>query len=187
MKLPAPLAIPILCSLAATILAFLVLFAGNHPNFMEDAHVIMLNTSSLGKDLVPTATTGSGGSDKPTSTGSACGDLPGILGKGCSAAASAVGSVATQAAGAFSDVEGDIADKLAAKLGIKQFYSLHVMDACEGNFEPNATARDAGYNVSSCTAPLKTGKHERNDRLFNTHLVLWRGERNGTLTVGEQK
>lgn len=155
MKFHAPLAVPILCSLAATVLAFLVLFAGNSPNFMEDAHIIMLNTSSLGKDLTATATTGG---NKPTSTDSACGDLPGFLGKGCSAAASAVGSAATQAAAALGDLGDDIADKLAAKLGIKEFYSLHVLDACEGDFAPNATAPDAGYNVSSCTQPLKTGK-----------------------------
>jgi hypothetical protein len=155
MKFHAPLALPILCSLAATIIAFLLLFAGKSPNFMENAHIIMLNTSSLGKNLVPSATSDS---DKPTSTDSACSGLPGFLGKGCSAATSAVGSAATQAAGVFSDVENDIADKLAAKLGIKEFYSLHVMDACEGDFSPNATASDAGYNVSSCTEPLKTGK-----------------------------
>lgn len=156
MKLHIPLAIPIICSLAATILAFLILFAGKSPNFMEDAHMIMLNTSSLGKNLVPTAT--SGGGDKPTTTSDGCNGLPGFLAKGCSAATSAVGSVATQAAGVLSDVENDIADKLAAKLGIKQFYSLHVMDSCEGDFSPNATATDAGYNVSSCTEPLKTGR-----------------------------
>ncbi|OIW32207.1 hypothetical protein CONLIGDRAFT_572961 [Coniochaeta ligniaria NRRL 30616] len=157
MKLHIPLAVPILCSLAATILAFLVLFAGKSPNFMEDAHIIMLNTSSLGKNLVPTAT--SGGGDQPSTTSSECSGLPGFLAKGCSAATSAVGSVATEAAGFFSDVENDIADKLAAKLGIKEFYSLHVMDACEGDFSPNATATDAAYNVSSCTEPLKTAQY----------------------------
>lgn len=156
MKLHMPLALPIICSLAATILAFLLVFAGKSPNFMEDAHIIMLNTSSLGKNLVPTAT--SGGGDKPTSTDGSCGGLGGFLGKACGAATSAVGSVATQAAGVLGDVEGDIADKLAAKLGIKEFYSLHVMDACEGDFTPNVTAADAKYNVSSCTEPLKTGK-----------------------------
>lgn len=157
MKLHVPLALPILCSLAATILAFLVLFAGKSPNFMEDAHIIMLNTSSLGKNLIPTATSGG---DKPTTTGDgACDGLPGFLAQGCSAATSVVGSAATEAAGVLGDIEGDIADKLAAKLGIKEFYSLHVMDACEGDFSPNATASDAGYNVSSCTAPLKTGEY----------------------------
>ena len=157
-KLRAPLALPILCSLAATILAFLVLFAGKSPNFMEDSHIIMLNTSSLGKNLVPTATTSGGGDGTPTATDSACSKLPGVLGKGCSAATSAAGSAATQAAGAFNDVGNDIADKLADKLGIKEFYSLHVTDACEGVFEPNATAPGAGYNVSSCTKALKTGR-----------------------------
>jgi hypothetical protein len=69
-----------------------------------------------------------------------------------------VGAAETKVAGVLAGVEDDIADKLAAKLGIKQFYSLHVMDSCEGDFSPNATAKNAGYNVSSCTKPLKTGK-----------------------------
>ncbi|KAB5572552.1 SUR7 protein [Coniochaeta sp. 2T2.1] len=157
MKLHFPLALPIICSLAATILTFLVLFAGNKPNFMEDAHIIMLNTSSLGKDLVPTPTSGDG--DKPTSTDSSDCGLPGFLGKVCGGATSAVGSVATQAADALDDVADDIADKLADKLGIKEFYSLHVMDACEGDFTPNVTTPGAGYNVTNCTEPLKTAQY----------------------------
>ena len=154
MKLHIPLALPIICSLAATVLAFLVLFAGKSPNFMEDAHIIMLNTSSLGKNLVSTATSGG---DKPTSTDDACSKF-GVFDKACSSATSAVASAASEVAGVLDDIGDDIADQLAAKLGIKEFYSLHVMDSCEGDFTPNATAKDAGYNVSSCTQPLKTGK-----------------------------
>lgn len=155
MKLHIPLAVPIICSVVSMILAFLVLFAGKSPNFMEDAHIIMLNTSKLGKNLVPTATSGG---DQPTSTGDGCG-VGGFLGKICGSATSAVASAATEAAGVLGDIENDIADKLAAKLGIKEFYSLHVMDACEGDFTPNATAKDAGFNVTSCTEPLKTAQY----------------------------
>ncbi len=58
----------------------------------------------------------------------------------------------------LASAEDDIADKLADDLGIKQFYSLHAMDTCEGYFTPNATTPGAGYNVTNCTAPLQTGK-----------------------------
>lgn len=44
-----------------------------------------------------------------------------------------------------------MADKLAQELGIKQWYSLHLMDMCEGTYSPNATFKKAHYNISSCS------------------------------------
>jgi len=46
---------------------------------------------------------------------------------------------------------GDVADKLAKELGIKQWYSLHLMDMCEGTYAPNATEKGAALNVSTCS------------------------------------
>lgn len=46
---------------------------------------------------------------------------------------------------------GDAADKLASELGIKQWYSMHMLDMCEGTYTPNATATSAQLNVTSCT------------------------------------
>lgn len=78
-----------------------------------------------------------------------------------SAATSAVGdakSAASSAAGdalsALSDIENDIADQLAKKLGIKEFYSIHLVDLCYGDFEPNATDPHATFNVTNCTTPF---------------------------------
>lgn len=48
------------------------------------------------------------------------------------------------------------ADDMAAVLGISEFYSLHVMNVCEGTFAPNATADGAWRNVSSCTMQLNS-------------------------------
>ncbi|KAL1893122.1 hypothetical protein Sste5346_006554 [Sporothrix stenoceras] len=48
------------------------------------------------------------------------------------------------------------ADDMAAVLGISEFYSLHVMNVCEGTFAPNATADGAWRNVSSCTVQLNS-------------------------------
>ena len=53
--------------------------------------------------------------------------------------------------GDLQSFENDVADKLASKLGIKQWYSLHLMDMCEGTYAPNATAKKAHYNTSSCS------------------------------------
>ncbi|CAK7264469.1 hypothetical protein SEPCBS119000_001002 [Sporothrix epigloea] len=46
------------------------------------------------------------------------------------------------------------ADNMAGVLGISEFYSLHVMNVCEGTFAPNATATGAWRNVTSCTIQL---------------------------------
>jgi len=46
---------------------------------------------------------------------------------------------------------GDYANKFATELGIKQWYSMHLMDMCEGTYTPNATASGAKLNVTSCT------------------------------------
>lgn len=54
----------------------------------------------------------------------------------------------------FNDIRGDVADKLAEKLGIHQFYNLHMTDMCMGDYTPKPTAEDAKKNVSSCT-PVK--------------------------------
>lgn len=56
--------------------------------------------------------------------------------------------------GEFDDIRDDVADKLAEKLGIHQWYSLHMMDMCMGTYTPKPTAEDAKQNVSSCT-PMK--------------------------------
>ena len=44
-----------------------------------------------------------------------------------------------------------MADKLAAELGIHQWYSLHLMDLCEGSYSPNATEKGAKKNVTKCS------------------------------------
>lgn len=54
-------------------------------------------------------------------------------------------------ANALGDLENEIADKLAETLGIEEWYSLHLMDMCQGYYTPNATSKGAGFNVSSCT------------------------------------
>ena len=53
--------------------------------------------------------------------------------------------------GEINDLTGNIADELADTLGISEWYSLHVMDACEGSYKPNATSPGAGLNVTNCT------------------------------------
>jgi len=122
----------------------LCLFAGHKPSFMEDYHILTLNRSTLGHDLIPTPTTDSGSTATATSIGSffsalahnVTGELEGELG---------------ELEGDLNDIVGDVADKLATELGIHQWYSLHLMDLCEGMYKPNATSKDAHKNVTHCT------------------------------------
>ncbi|KAK0630249.1 actin cortical patch SUR7/pH-response regulator pali [Bombardia bombarda] len=146
--------IPIVASVAAFVLVLLALIAGTSPGRMEDYDIITFNTSSLGKNLVNTATT----DDKPTTTTSGlCDDFSGILGKACATATSAAGSVESDVLSALNDIGNDIADKLADELGIHEFYSLHTLSICEGDFSPNATSQDPGRNVTRCHNGLKGG------------------------------
>ncbi|KAI8623443.1 actin cortical patch SUR7/pH-response regulator pali [Xylariaceae sp. FL1651] len=148
-QMRAAVGIPI--AVVTLVLTALALTAGNNPGFMEDYHILLLNTSTLGQNLIPTPT--SGGSDpSPTS----CGPLRGALGNFCAGATAAVGSAVSSGLAELSSIEDEIADKLAKEIGVQQWYSLHVMDVCQGNFAPNATTSGAEYNVTSCTQPLKT-------------------------------
>ncbi|KAK8042695.1 hypothetical protein PG994_013178 [Apiospora phragmitis] len=131
---------PLIFSAAAFALTLVAVFAGSKPGQMEDYHIISINMSDFGHDLVPTPT--SGGSD-PTST-----DQGGIGGFFSSVVATIESSIGDELNG----IGNDIADKLSAEIGISQWYSLHVMNACEGDYAPNATSPGAWFNQTNCTA-----------------------------------
>ncbi|KAI1461567.1 hypothetical protein F4805DRAFT_237903 [Annulohypoxylon moriforme] len=130
---PLAVIVPLILSIAGFVLAMLALFAGSGPQqqALEDYHLIAINMSDFGHDLIPSST--SSGS-QPTSTSSIWDDIEGAI------------------TDELNDIVGDIADELSQKLGISQWYSLHVMTACEGNFAPNATSQGAWYNTTNCTA-----------------------------------
>lgn len=88
---------------------------------------------------------------------------------GATRASSAVASAVTSAVGAaesglahlvsearaeLETIQGDLADELSAKLGLQQWYAVHLTDLCYGNFTPNATAANATWGASNCTAPF---------------------------------
>ena len=49
------------------------------------------------------------------------------------------------------DLVGGAVDDVADALGISDWYSIHVMNACEGNFESNSNASSTSLNTTSCT------------------------------------
>ncbi|TVY84805.1 hypothetical protein LSUE1_G000825, partial [Lachnellula suecica] len=132
--------IPMACAIVGFVLSMLCLFAGHKKGFMEEYHIITLNTSTLGHNLLDTS------SATTTSSGAA-------------ATATSIGSFLTGIEHNITDtIEGDIngiinnvADKLAKELGIEQWYSLHLMDSCEGTYAPNATEKGADLNITTCS------------------------------------
>ncbi|KAH7391529.1 actin cortical patch SUR7/pH-response regulator pali [Cadophora sp. MPI-SDFR-AT-0126] len=137
---------PLACAIVGFVLSMLCLFAGSKKNFMEDYNIITLNTSTLGHNIL--------GSDDPSATTTA------------SAAAATATSTADKIGDWFTDIKdnvtdtiedefndlvADVADKLAQELGIRQWYSLHLLDMCEGYYKPNATAKGASKNITSCS------------------------------------
>jgi len=56
--------------------------------------------------------------------------------------------------GEVDGIVADVADKLTAELGIKPWYSMHLMNMCEGTYTTSAA-----MNVSSCTYPRAMCMH----------------------------
>jgi hypothetical protein len=96
-----------------------------------------LNTSSLGKNLLNATQTSSAPQTKPTSI--------------TTWLTNTIQNITNDIEDTLTAIENNIADKLAAELGIKQWYSFHLTDMCEGNFSPNATTPGAGLNISQCS------------------------------------
>jgi len=131
---------PLACAIIGFVLSLLCLLAGHKPGFMEDYAIVTLNTSTLGHELIPT-TTSSGA--QPTATGFFSGIWHNIT--------TEVGNLTAEIEGELDGIIGDVADKLAAELGIKQWYSLHILDFCEGTYAPNATEKGAHKNGTKCS------------------------------------
>lgn len=128
---------PLLLAIVAFVLSMLCLFAGHKKGFMEDYHIITLNTSTLGHNLIPSSTNDDGPTPTSTSLGSFFSNL--------------ADDTADKVTDELNDIVNDVADELADKLGIHEWYSLHLMDMCYGEYKPNTTAPGASKNITRCT------------------------------------
>lgn len=135
----------LLCATAALILTFLCLFAGSSKTFLSSGDLLTVNMSRLGHGVgdIFNTTDGNGGL-LSNFVNSVEGDLNKLL--------------------------DDITSDIAASLNISDFYSVHIMNYCEGTFTPNASlAAENGThvheNVTFCS-PKSAAFH------FNiTHVV----------------
>jgi len=135
---------PLACAIMGFVLSMLCLLAGHKRGFMEDYHVITLNTSTLGHELIPTPTSDSDNAPTPTSIGSFFSSL-------AHNATEVIEGELGNLVDDLNEIVGEVADKLAGELGISQWYSFHLLDMCEGTYKPNATAKGANKNITHCT------------------------------------
>ncbi|KAK0632654.1 actin cortical patch SUR7/pH-response regulator pali [Immersiella caudata] len=163
-----PIGIPIVASLAAFILILLALLAGSRPGFMEEYDLIAFNTSGLGQNLINIGND----NDEPTPTDSSlCDGIGGFLGRTCTSATAAIDSLQSDIADRVNDIGNEVADELAERLGIHEFYSLHALTICEGDYAPNATTPGADRNVTECHKGFTEG--------YNISVLLDHGLRVG--------
>lgn len=123
--------IPVLCCTAALILSFLCLFAGHKQDFMEDYHLLTLNTSMIGENLI--------NETRSTDTSNPLTNLINSIGN------------------SGSEIINDAIGEVTQRLGIEDFYSAHMLNYCEGQYTPaeaaNATISesDISKNVTDCS------------------------------------
>ncbi|KAJ4307841.1 hypothetical protein N0V94_009592 [Neodidymelliopsis sp. IMI 364377] len=121
--------IPALCCVAALILSFLCLFAGHKRGFMEDYHLLTLNTSLVGQTLL----------DENSSSSNPLLNL--------------LNEIPNSIASTINDKIGEVTEEL----GIQDWYSAHMLNYCEGQYTPaevaNATVSqgDIHKNVTGCS------------------------------------
>ena len=121
--------IPALLCVAALVLSFLCLFAGHKKNFMEDYHVLTLNTSMLGQGVLDSD------SDNPITNLLSGVDLPDSI----------------------TDKIDEGINTVTERLGIEDFYSAHILNYCYGGYTPIETANatvdqdEISKNVTGCT------------------------------------
>ncbi|CAG9988243.1 unnamed protein product [Clonostachys byssicola] len=127
--------VPLVLSTIGLILAALSLSAGHKKGFMEEYALARVNVSRIGYDIIKASDTNkihdSGGfldiiKDLWDDTKHA------IIDK-------------------LNDLIGGTVDELADKLGISNWYSVHVMNGCQGSFQPNGTVKSASLQTTNCS------------------------------------
>lgn len=73
--------------------------------------------------------------------------------------ANAISSVLAEVKDEMEKIEDELADELASLLGIHEWYSIHLIDLCYGNFTPKTTSPNATMAVMNCTVPFDFSKY----------------------------
>jgi len=129
--------LPAALSIVGMILSALALFAGHEKGFMEEYAIARLNVSMIGQDLI---SSDSASENEDDGDGGFLDDIQ-----------DTIGDVKDSVVDEVNDLVGGAVDDVANALGISDWYSIHVMDACEGQYKPNATADSTSLNITDCT------------------------------------
>ncbi|KAF7547555.1 hypothetical protein G7Z17_g7641 [Cylindrodendrum hubeiense] len=152
---------PVILSLGACILSALSLFAGFQKGFMEDYAIARINTSQLGQNMIDLT------SNENTTKTARNSILDTVTDKWKEITDEVTGTVED----GLNTVTGDVVDGLAEAIGISEWYSLHVLNFCEGFFTPNASNPSAGFNITSCTSPAPGQRFELSN-ILNAELEV---------------
>ncbi|KAL7789484.1 actin cortical patch SUR7/pH-response regulator pali [Trichoderma ceciliae] len=156
--------IPLILSFVAFVLTNLALFAGHQQGFMEDYAVMRLNTSMLGQDTFQS----DGKSDSSNDSNDDDDDDDESL---FDRLKDKVHDLGDDAKGKISEITGDIIDDIADELGISDWYSIHIMNACQGFFGANATTTHFKLNVTNCTQSSPSNRFNLTE-VLNQELSL---------------
>lgn len=113
-----------LLAIAALVLSLLCLFAGSTRSFLQSGDLLTLNISRIGQGSAFNTSDGNGG---------------------------AFDTLVNDIQGDLNDLIDNAADDVANALNLADFYSLHIMNYCDGFFEPNATAKNSHRNTTFCS------------------------------------
>lgn len=130
---------PILALGIALVLAFLCTFAGTNKDMLEYYDILTLNTSRIAVDIFNTTTEDNEpkhmDSDNPfTNFLNDVGDE--------------IHNATDSAKAEIEEALNNVVQSFAKSLGLRDFYSLHVLNHCQGYFHPNGTS---SRNVTYCT------------------------------------
>lgn len=114
------------------------------------------DVTSVGGEAASAVT--SAGSDVTSAAAGVASTVESEASKVTSLVAGAVSSVLNEVKDEMEKIEDELADKLADLLGIHEWYSIHLIDLCYGNFTPKTTAPNATMAVTNCTAPFDYSK-----------------------------
>lgn len=124
----------------ALILSFLCTFAGSNNDMLEYYDILTINTSRIAVDIFNT-TSDDDDNDKHPHSDNPFTNFFNDVGD-------EIHNVTESAQENIEEALNDAIQSFAKSLGLRDFYSLHVLDHCEGYFHPNGTT---SRNVTHCS------------------------------------
>ena len=166
-------AFPILCFVVALILSCLCTFAGTNHDMLEEYSLFTLNTSRLGVQYFEEHKPKTPSPSNNHNSGNFFTQL-------IHNATAKVENLTDEAEAAIEDDLNKAFRSLAKDIGLHDFYSIHLLDYCEGYFKPNTTQR----NVTYCSD--KKGNFDFNvTRVLQSELNKTSNKTHMNITLGD--